>query len=244
VLGKVTNILGNLLWITAAILFIVGASLVLAGPNSTRRAGGILYIIGSSFFFVGCFFKLLSDISGMRRANRSMISSLGMLLIFGSLFFILAGILLIIGSSFYTRNNNNNSRLVGDILFIIGWSFFLGGSFLRYVAAQYSSLEFAKPTSIRGERCRAWSTAFHAGLYLTTGLFMVTGAALYTFDPKGGLRSFEQAGSVLWIIGSSAWILGCIFSMFGLTPSNPRIDRTKYVQQQQMVTQHPITTTA
>jgi len=240
VVTKVLNVIGNLLWITAAVLGIVGASLVIGGVNRSRRAGGILFIIAFSFLLLGSFFKLISDITGMAKANRSIFSCLGFLLILGSIGFIVASIVNIIGAAFYSRNNNNGSRLAGDILFIIGWSIFLFSSFLRYLAAQYSSFEFAKPTSIRGERCRAWSMAFHAGLFLTSAIFLTTGAALMTFDPRGGLRSYERAGAVLWIIGFTSLILGSIFSMFGLTPANPRIDRTKYVQQQMVA---PVATT-
>jgi len=235
VVGKFFLVLGTVGWIITSILAIIGSGLVLGGIGGIHTAGGILYIIAFCIFTAGSVSFFLSDLISMKVANRSFFSWLGFFLWFSSALFVVTSILLIIAASLYTDNFFAPSLLAGDIIFIIAWSMFFVGTFLRWLGSQYASFEFAKPLSIRGERFRAWSMDIAMTAYMVAAIFLDIGAVLYIFEPHGHYRVLELAGAILWIIGFGVLMLGSVFDWFSLTPANPMIDRRKWVQEQQVV---------
>jgi hypothetical protein len=231
--SKGFNVFASIFGVLAGVGFFCGAVLILTAMalllrDSTAyytQIGGLL-VAGFSLWFLASLLNWIPNFGGFSKTNRS---GYHIFNVFANLLSLIGFALLIAGAGCWL-SSNLNSRYAGEILWIIGSSFWLVSLLLRDMGIRYDTMNTYKnypvlPTTNNNNQQKSqlgahissvWSNALATDLYLISSVLLLLGSIMFLARGRNaginGYTSdqFQVAAGVMWIVAAAIIILASI----------------------------------
>jgi hypothetical protein len=229
IFSSVFGVAASVLMFCGAALNLTAMALVLTNPISYDTTIGGLLVAGFSLWFLSAILLWIPNFGGFTLGTRAGYHIFG---VFANLLQLSAFALFIAGAGCsLSFGYLENIRLAGLILWIIASGLWLGGALLRDLGLRYDAMITYRDTPVlpvdgtKDQRLplhlsSIWSNAFATDLLLLSATLFLLGSIMFLVEFNNRViapstsRSFNIAGGVLWIVGSSIMLFTAIFQAF------------------------------